>query len=123
MRISDWSSDVCSSDLRPVATAAQNNAPHNAKGMTKPPTPAKRAIAPVTKNPAKAAGQANSSINMPRPSVERSVSAAKRPSATASMKATIPAMKEAGERKSVVEGKRVAVRVDLGGRRTIKKKK
>src|SRR3546814_19773619 len=88
LRISDWSSYVCSSDLpaklgvgharfgpagraghcgisnqepgrtsRPVATAAQNNAPHNAKGMTKPPTPAKRAIAPVTKNPAKAAGQ------------------------------------------------------------------
>src|SRR3546814_15123185 len=30
---------------------------------------------------------------------------------------------EAGERKSVVSGKRVSVRVELGGSRTIKKKK
>src|SRR3546814_19509699 len=34
-----------------------------------------------------------------------------------------PAAADAVDRKSVVEGKRVSVRVDLGGRRIIKKKK
>src|SRR3546814_10937129 len=74
MRISDWSSDVCSSDL---GRAARPTAPGRARGR-----PGRRA---------RRAGR-------------------RRPRACRA------------DRKSVVKGKSVSVRVDLGGRRIIKKK-
>src|SRR3546814_20542665 len=105
MRISDWSSDVCSSDL----------------GM--------RAV--------KDFGQFSNLV--PRPTLPHSIP--RMPSrilALSASSAAISAMISSGsrsgassalfgffteDRKSVVSGKSVSVRVDLGGRRTIKKKK
>src|SRR3546814_21155280 len=68
MRISDWSSDVCSSDL----PTRRDQPSRPARGRAGRPAPTPR---------------------------------------------------RAADRKSVVEGKSVSVRVDLGGRRIIKKKK
>src|SRR3546814_20145057 len=84
MRISDWSSDVCSSDLAPV------------HGESSPQGPADTAQSAVR------------------------IHAAQRPHVTfATGNHTVACT----DRKSVVEGKSVSVRVDLGGRRIIKKKK
>src|SRR3546814_15852236 len=83
MRISDWSSDVCSSDLSSLS-----------------PSPAPRPPLPPSTSSARSARPAT-----PSPAPDRS-----RPSAPAT----------SSDRKNVVEGKRVAVRVDLGGRRHIK---
>src|SRR3546814_18847136 len=89
MRISDWSSDVCSSDL--VTSAASL---------------ARLTLAAVTP------GTFSSAFST-RPTQEAqvmpSICRRKRWSGTL-------------DRKSVVSGKSVSVRVDLGGRRIIKKK-
>src|SRR3546814_1999985 len=91
MRISDWSSDVCSSDLKAAS------APFLI------PSPAYFSI--VRSNARNCAGLTGlPSSAMPQPSI-RAFNASPR------------------DRKSVGEGKRVSVRVDLGGRRIIKKKK
>src|SRR3546814_16196829 len=87
MRISDWSSDVCSSDLR-------------------------RAGRP----------------QYPRLSVARRARPARGHAAGArdlrhAQLAAEPGSRHRADRKSVVEGKSVSVRVTLGGRRIIKKKK
>src|SRR3546814_19062823 len=85
MRISDWSSDVCSSDLspQPKSQNESNDTPPPAdiswKGETPRPWPTGRAAA------------------------DRAL--------------------DALDRQSVVQGTRVSVRVDPGGRRTIKNKK
>src|SRR3546814_6844546 len=94
MRISDWSSDVCSSDLRLPADHATDTPPDD------PPAPAVPSQGapdgtPVAQKPATGP-----------------VAGRRRPGGAG----------VAGDRKSVVEGKRVSVRVDLGGRRVIKKK-
>src|SRR3546814_16825128 len=95
MRISDWSSDVCSSDLsrsRPRADRGRRTAagrPAARPAAPRPPCPSVRAAA----------------AGLPPEGYGR------RPASPA------------GDRKSVVEGKSVSVRVDLGGRRIIKKKK
>src|SRR3546814_17395064 len=96
MRISDWSSDVCSSDLsrhrrlraeiRPVSSLPANSRLPDRS----------RTDASGTQNVASA-----------RPHRPRTRTACRR---------AVP------DRKSVVSGKRVSVRVDLGGRRFIKKK-
>src|SRR3546814_18845795 len=82
MRISDWSSDVCSSDLGQIR-AGQRSVPGSR---------VQRLISLTSR-----------SVNEPDP---RRLSAAC----------------TAQDRKSVVQGKRGSVRVDLGGRRSIKKK-
>src|SRR3546814_17705206 len=79
MRISDWSSDVCSSDLPGAGAAAAGDGERQA------------AVAPG-------------------PRLRASAGLGHRRSG------------DAGDRKSVVSGKSVSVRVDLGGRRIIKKK-
>src|SRR3546814_15352413 len=84
MRISDWSADVCSSDLPMASPQGGSSAPpraripHTKKGGSRPPLIT--AFAGMTH----------------RHSVQP-------------------------DRKSVVSGKSVSVRVDLGGRRIIKK--
>src|SRR3546814_19019637 len=94
MRISDWSSDVCSSDLAPSISTLP------ADGFSRP-------------------AAALSSVDLPQP--VGPTMATNSPGATArSMPATARWLKD---RKSVVEGKSVSVSVDLGGRRLIKKNK
>src|SRR3546814_17734768 len=100
MRISDWSSDVCSSDLqsiRSVMQELQENkefiqlvSDHDIHTMIK----AIRNVTGVAK------------IRKEEKSSKRTTGGAKRT-----------------DRKSVVSGKSVSVRVDLGGRRIIKKKR
>src|SRR3546814_8058966 len=87
MRISDWSSDVCSSDLLQAAIE------HRA-----------RADATI------ATGLTNDFNNYRRPHIDVNADA------DAHM-----AMLTFKDRKSVVSGTSVSVRVDLGGRRIIKK--
>src|SRR3546814_2362689 len=79
MRISDWSSDVCSSDL--------------------------------------GAGRE------PRPGAAAACALALGGRAVDDRACRARGLAHASDRKSVVEGKSVSVRVDLGGRRIIKKKK
>src|SRR3546814_21121953 len=83
MRISDWSSDVCSSDLAPRASPPRDG--H-----------ADRCWADGSRHPQRAGAQCVAARDRDR--------AARR------------------DRKSVVSGKSVSVRVDLGGRRIITKK-
>src|SRR3546814_18631845 len=99
MRISDWSSDVCSSDLpdprpRPQVLQEQPSAPQ--KDL--------RSRAGI--------GLAQA-IRWSWPWI---------PQALAQPSWQLRACWTDGERKSVVSGKRVSVRVDLGGCRIIKKK-
>src|SRR3546814_16213953 len=89
MRISDWSSDVCSSDL--------SRAPAPGRGQRRPSPPDRRWPSTGTARTAGRGGRRRGSRG--------SRARARR------------------DRKSVVEGKSVSVRVDLGGRRIIKKKK
>src|SRR3546814_15698951 len=94
MRISDWSSDVCSSDL------------------------ATRAL----RNEATAAARAARTVNDRRAGLNQAPSAiATRNYAAAMERARVAAGNL--DRKSVVSGKSVTVRVELGGRRIITKKK
>src|SRR3546814_12552856 len=90
MRISDWSSDVCSSDL---ITKLDTHAYHPHR------------LCPHPLVSARAAPQHDPGHHA------RGVRAASERGAAV-----------AGDRKSVVEGKSVSVRVDLGGRSIIKKK-
>src|SRR3546814_16105856 len=85
MRISDWSSDVCSSDLRDAARAGRN-------------------------------GCVRARATRRRSRVGR------RPRANRGGCRGRGRRDGSQDRKSVVEGKSVSVRVDLGGRRIIKKK-
>src|SRR3546814_17866835 len=84
MRISDWSSDVCSSDLHGAAR------------------PDARWFRTAYRH------QSSRPVCIDRPVVRRAVRGAASPR---------------GDRKSVVWGKSVSVRLDLGGRRFMKKKK
>src|SRR3546814_11434292 len=98
MRISDWSSDVCSSDLGGDQRAARR--PLDRDGRDRAGV---RAV-----QPAALRGEAGCS--------EDCVSLKARTGSPSSSTAS-------RDRKSVVKGKSVSVRVNLGGRRVIKKKK
>src|SRR3546814_17474713 len=94
MRISDWSSDVCSSDLAELALAAAQ------VDVREAPRHGMAAQAPEFRH----RGQQLAGVGVLRRREQ-------------------PVGRRLLDRKSVVEGKSVAVRVDLGGRRIIKKKK
>src|SRR3546814_14229238 len=94
MRISDWSSDVCSSDLLgPLCRTARRR---DGRLRKRPVGPAR--LSAILYVPRRAPGRRH---RPPPLSLEP----------------------REGDRKSVVSGKSVSVRVDLGGRRSIKKKK
>src|SRR3546814_18911759 len=90
MRISDWSSDVCSSDLLHVVMALAEHAlgrlAHHGEGFGQ--------------QVVELGAVCNALLEFGRLGLQLRV----------------------GDRKSVVSGKSVSVRVDLGGRRIIKKK-
>src|SRR3546814_19934964 len=94
MRISDWSSDVCSSDL--------DHLPHRQNAIL-----VKEHVLGAAEPDALGA------------EVARSAGIARR----LGIGADLEAANLVGERKSVVWGRSVSVRVDLGGRRIIKNKK
>src|SRR3546814_16245163 len=97
MRISDWSSDVCSSDLLAREVRGQHLEIERARARPG------RELAPVIQR----VGEFRIE---PADALELAL-------------AEIAADLHARERKSVVSGKSVSVRVDHGGRRIIKKKK
>src|SRR3546814_13519375 len=98
MRISDWSSDVCSSDLEADAHwqvskyRGQNANMHACEALL-------------------AAYEATGAAHFLERAATLAEHMTRRQAALAG-----------GDRKSVVSGKSVSVRVDLGGRRSIKKK-
>src|SRR3546814_14188045 len=103
MRISDWSSDVCSSDL-----------------IMGRPGPRKRRL----QRSMDAVGEAGSGVivMLMRP-LPGSADAEAAPAPAGGMDLRTYGIGAQIDRKSVVSGKSVSVRVDLGGRRIIKKKK
>src|SRR3546814_13492914 len=115
MLISDWSSDVCSSDL----IAQHSREAYGPRQHPPPPAPSERAMSERRKaDEAAAAWDARL----------RGARASSRDRAAFQAWLKQDAEHEAAhdrlqaDRKSVVEGKSVSVRVDLGGRRIIKKK-
>src|SRR3546814_15744238 len=101
MRISDWSSDVCSSDLV-------------------------RLLKPRRPGDGQAAGTRTSYLNQ-RLRIDADI-VRRRAGGIDDRLRRLQALRDGGliseeDRKSVVSGKSVSVRVDLGGRRHIKKKK
>src|SRR3546814_11347665 len=105
MRISDWSSDVCSSDLRSDWWVIVAISLFGMVGFT----------AAMLFGMRLTTGVIGSTIMSATPAV----------TAGAAVVFFGAAMnwRTAGDRKSVVSGKSVSVRVDLGGRRFIKKKR
>src|SRR3546814_20866207 len=100
MRISDWSSDVCSSDLRQAGDLVLEEAAVIGEPLV------------VQLGVRRLAGEAAA--------VERQVRRMGAPAAAAELGAQ--RLEHPADRKSVGSGKRVSVRVDLGGRRKIEKK-
>src|SRR3546814_15862539 len=110
MRISDWSSDVCSSDLHGrliAATTIAGGAGLGAGGFRTET----QAVCGVEPSQAAAAGADGVYVHHRRADL------------IAGNEAFRPDERPALARKSRVEGQEVAVRVGLGGRRFIKKKK
>src|SRR3546814_13567881 len=98
MRISDWISDVCSSDLRRDAAAGGAGEQGNGERRLRDEFDAGRAIrAPPVHWPVRDAGSKGRHGRLRR--------------------------EAAGDRKSVVQGTSVSVRGDIGGRRIVKKTK
>src|SRR3546814_17434660 len=112
MRISDWSSDVCSSDLRLFLFARRDGEPI----VWPEPTHFKQ---PARGQKRWRAAAERIDWSIPCPSIfER-----KRPLADATMRRVARGLKraviDAADRKSVGKGKRGSGRDDLGGRRII----
>src|SRR3546814_11324929 len=103
MRISDWSSDVCSSDLNSNSTlpSRKQESPKNGSARL-----SSRTAQDQSDGHPHPANQESGDWRRNRSTREDSHSPWART-----------------DRKSVVKGKRVSVRVDIGGRRIIKKKK
>src|SRR3546814_13681902 len=100
MRIRDWSSDVCSSDLLPCDCTVPNQASIRSNSLAESlrPWPRQRATTKLRKRAAKTSADAPCSN---QGSASLTTSSTQR------------------DRKSVVEGKSVPLRLGLGGRRPI----
>src|SRR3546814_16733835 len=103
MRISDWSSDVCSSDLPVTQSYAYARVPPDLRAMYSDDVTLAHAVTRIAERCALSADQIDVS----------------------ELTETLIGIRVAsnGDRKSVVEGKSVSVSVGPGGRRIIKKKK
>src|SRR3546814_15792888 len=118
MRISDWSSDVCSSDLdRPRRGCRRGQRGHARRG--------RRRAAP---RPRRAARQARLGRSLPRCDAQEKSGGEEQVSDRYTDKPFLRfveawVLKAIGQDwKSAVSGKSVSVRVDMGGRGIIKKK-
>src|SRR3546814_13419379 len=109
MRISDWSSDVCSSDLVFAISSASA-----------------RLLRPKSKRTVLSANSTKCSYLQKKTPPPRTLKVAAHRSVSSSI-ALAPSerlpVRKTSDRKSGVSGKSVSVRVDLGGRLIIKKKK
>src|SRR3546814_19729882 len=121
MRISDWSSDVCSSDLISMSILTADRAafrealPHGGRLI---------GLDVGTKTIGIALCDAGWSIASPAHTVSRGKFSKDKIALAAFLEQQqVKGVVIGLARKSVVEGKSVSVRVDLGGRRIIKKKK
>src|SRR3546814_17442909 len=112
MRISDWSSDVCSSDLALIEDAATLGDLGRMRAML---AVTRRAIAADPADPRAYYLQAVLAARAGRFDLARVL--------LQKTGGTLNGMAAVLDRKSVVSGKSVSVRVDLGGRRIIQKKK
>src|SRR3546814_12551476 len=139
MRISDWSSDVCSSDLssgvespsprlRQTEDRYHESHRHNSEGIPQTgirvPCPRYDILADKREEPAKIArsdmvGDRHGTVA----NSGRKQFGEKRGSRTISRSGKGAQPQDGEDRKSGVEGKRVSVRVELCGSRIIKKKK
>src|SRR3546814_16724102 len=116
MRISDGSSDVCSSDLAAPAlpcSPARVSSRSRAFIRTRRPSTGTSATPSPRRTPRR-----HSERRAFRPRVEKRDVLKKKSSSEGPEN-----VRSRQDRKSVVEGKSVSVRVDLGGRRFFKKKK
>src|SRR3546814_21034105 len=106
MRISDWSSDVCSADLHRVQAGhgPSPGAGADRVGIVQIDDMADAVAGMVALHIGAGSGQHAGPGRMAGPGLG-------------------PGEAVAGDRKSVLEGKRVSVRVALGGRRQIKQKR
>src|SRR3546814_16310682 len=113
MRISDWSSDVCSSDLTAIAEQTRFVA-----GI-------QHALGDWQKSVAQAFNTVGNSLPSALPGTADfgSLMAMFTPGCDAPTGKPAAKAKGHADRKSVVEGKSVSVRVDRGGGRIMKKKK
>src|SRR3546814_17180542 len=119
MRISDWSSDVCSSDLLEVLVRSARPPEPGVVGDVQQP------LRPGT---VVARGPAREDCLVADERLERRHARQDhclRPSTRGEVAAAFRELleRQEGDRTSVGEGKRVSVRVDMGGSRIIKKKK
>src|SRR3546814_17497765 len=111
MLIRDWSSDVCSSDLA-VGRVHDGHPGPDGGGPGEGPADGRVPVHHLRRGAQAEAAQGAVGLDVPGPD-----------------RAAVPgdhvdrAAGGAEDRKSVVEGQSVSVRVDLGGRRDIKKKK
>src|SRR3546814_6577012 len=102
MRISDWSSDVCSSDLRAGSFVGPSTRGPRRERMLARPGGFRRALSGHRPARWRIAGRRGGALFLP---------------------VRTDPQHHPEDRKSVVKGKSVSVRLDLGGRRIIKKKK
>src|SRR3546814_13523969 len=111
MRISDWSSDVCSSDLGQRDGCARSLR----RGIEAPPRDHSKR---------RTDGEDHQQSGQHDPDAQRqgALEETFEDVATLSLRAPSSPLSPT-DRKSVVKGKSVSVRVELGGRRTLKKKK
>src|SRR3546814_11685212 len=121
MRISDWSSDVCSSDLLqfdpfplprtlpPVRFPGRSPLSASPDERSEDPGPTATPPKRSRQNRSAAPGPSDLRCAEPAPGIDP--------------EAGMTPEGERSARKSVVEGKSVSGRVELGGRRNIKKKK
>src|SRR3546814_13089884 len=109
MRISDWSSDVCSSDL-PTRTATRERVRRRPLGRT---------LGTAAGHPYSVLLPVGFALPPPLPEARCALTAPFHPCPPKPDRGPAPA----GDRKSVVSGERVSVRGDLGGSRIIQKKK
>src|SRR3546814_18382815 len=107
MRISDWSSDVCSSDLRIAASRRASCATTSASRAEKGQSSACARISPTA----------------PPRVIRRNTQLPSRRRSTIPASTNLRTWRDTRDRKTAVKGKRVSDRDEIGGRSCIKKKK
>src|SRR3546814_16174849 len=135
MRISDWSSDVCSSDLRAglfrlsrLPAGVHRRLPEDGGaghqgGGGGPSDPHQRAAPAYEQGGHRARSLSAGAGHGIELVLLRSDAGRQALRPVRQLPTAVQGFRGSGDRKSVVEGKSVAVRVELGGRRIIKKNK